>query len=188
MQLTKNALSINKKYLTDELANINKIKEVSVKFQNEEQNFVIKMPTKSLSGQSSIFVDALISVSVPRKRSPLLSGDNVAITFKFNLKDRRNGSLIRESTMLSAYFMTANEFKKLPRVIEDSDKKIKIKSDFFDMFRNQYETVFGYNLVIEENVPKNANRNRIKRAKKRLFKTYGASAKSYLRLKLFEYC
>jgi hypothetical protein len=49
------------------------------------------------------------------------------------------------------------------------------------MFRKQSEKVFGYNLVIEENIPK-----RIKRAEKRLFKTYGSKAESDIRIRLFE--
>lgn len=54
------------------------------------------------------------------------------------------------------------------------------------MFRKQYDKVFGYNLIIEENIPKDANRNRIKRAEKRLFKTYGSKVQFDLRVRLFE--
>jgi hypothetical protein len=88
--------------------------------------------------------------------------------------------------MLEAHITCGNEISKLPRVIEKQDKKINFGSHFFDMFRKQYEKVFGYNLVIEENVPKDANRNRKKRAEKRLFKTYGSKAQSDLRVRLFE--
>lgn len=54
------------------------------------------------------------------------------------------------------------------------------------MFCKQYEKVFNYNLVIEENVSKDSNKNRIKRAEKSLFKRYGSKAKSDLRVRLFQ--
>ena len=50
------------------------------------------------------------------------------------------------------------------------------------MFRKQYEKVFGYNLLIEENVWKDENRNRVKRAEKRLFKTYRSKVETDLRV------
>ena len=178
----QNQHSDNKKYLTDELAYINKIEEVSRKFQNEEQDSEIqelKPKTKTPSGKNSIYVEALQSISSSRKI-------NSSRGFSSNLKDPLTGNLIRPSTMLEAHITCGNEISKLPRVIEKQDKKINFGSDFFDMFRKQYEKVFGYNLLIEENVPKDANRNRIKRAEKRLFKTYGSKAQSDLRVRLFE--
>lgn len=42
------------------------------------------------------------------------------------------------------------------------------------MFKKQYEKVFGYDILVEQNVSKDANRNRFKHAEKRLFKTYGS--------------
>lgn len=75
--------------------------------------------------------------------------------FSLNLKDPVTVNLIRPSTMLEAHITCGNEISKLPRVIEKRDKRIKFSSDFFDMFRKQYEKVFGYNLVIKENVLKN---------------------------------
>ena len=106
--------------------------------------------------------------------------------YTFNFQDPVSGKYIRPSLMLEAHLTCRDEMLKLPRMIEKQDRKIKIGSDFFDMFVKQYEKVFGYNLVIEENVSKEANRNRIKRAEKRLFKTYGSQAESYLRARLFE--
>ena len=49
---------------------------------------------------------------------------------------------------------------------------IDFGNDFFEMFRKQYEKVFGYNLMTEEKTSKDDNRKKIKRAEKRLFKTY----------------
>jgi hypothetical protein len=173
----------NKKYLIDELADINKIEEVSVKFKNKEQDSDIqefKIKTKTPSGKNSIYVEALQSISNSRKIYTPSRG------FSLNLKDPLTGNLIRPSTTLKAHITYGNEISKLPRVTEKQDKKIKFGSDFFNMFSQQYEKVFGYNLVIEENVQKDANRNRIKRAEKRLFKTYGAKAESDLRVRLFE--
>lgn len=72
-------------------------------------------------------------------------------------------------------------------MIEKQDKKIKFGSDFFDMFSKQYDKVFDYNLMIEENIPKDENRNRLKRAKKRLFKNYGPKAQSDLRYRYIYY-
>ncbi len=106
--------------------------------------------------------------------------------YTFNYQDPVSGKYIRPSLMFEAHITCQYEMLKLPRVIEKQDKKIKFGSDFFDMFRNQYEKVFGYNLLIEENVEKDANRNRKKRAEKRLFKTYGSKAQYDLRLRLFE--
>jgi hypothetical protein len=175
--------SDNKKYLTNELADINKIEEVSLEFKNKEQDSEIqefKIKTKNPSGKNSIYVEALQSISNSRKiYTP-------SIVFTFNLKDPVTGNLIRPSTILEAHITCGNEISKLPRVTEEQDKRIKFDSVFFEMFRKQYEKVFGYNLVIEENVPKDANRNRIKRAEKRLFKTYGSKAESDLRVRLFE--
>lgn len=152
--LGKSLNSDNKKYLKNELTDINKIAEVSMKFKNKEQDSEIqefKIKTKTPSGKNSIYVEALQSISNPRKRNPFRG-------FSFNLKDPVTGNLIRPSTMLEAHITCGNEISKLPRVIEKQDKTIKFGSDFFDMFRKQYEKVFGYNLVIEENVTKDANR------------------------------
>jgi hypothetical protein len=171
--LLRKSLSLNnKKYLIDELSDINKIEEVSMKFKNEKKDSEIqefKIKTKTPSGKYSIYVQALQSISNSRKI-------NSSRGFSFNLKDPISGNLIFLSTMLEAHLTCKNEISKLLRVIEKQDKKIKFGSDFFDMFRKQYEKVFSYNLVIEQNVPKDANRNRIKRAEKRLFKTYGSKA------------
>jgi len=60
--LGKSLNSDNKKYLTDELADINKIKEVSVKFKNKGQDSEIqgfKIKTKTPLGKNSIYVEAL---------------------------------------------------------------------------------------------------------------------------------
>ena len=54
------------------------------------------------------------------------------------------------------------------------------------MFRKQYQNVFGYNLLIKENVPKNANKYQWERPEKRLFKTYRSKVQSDLRVQLFE--
>ena len=66
--------------------------------------------------------------------------------------------------MLEAHVACANEISKLPRVIEKQNKKINFDSDFFNIFRKQYDKVFGYNFLIEENIPEDASPNRIKRA------------------------
>jgi len=67
----------------------------------------------------------------------------------------------------------AKEVSHLPREIKKKDRTVNFGSDFFDLFRKRYEDVFGYNLLIEENVRKdaNTNKNNIKRSEKRLFKT-----------------
>jgi hypothetical protein len=172
----------NKKYLRNELADINKISEVSMKLKNQEQDSEIgglKIKTKTASGKNSIYVEALQSISNSRKRNSFQG-------FSFDIKDPLTGNLIRPSTMLEAHIACGDEISKLPRVIEKQDKKIKFGSDFFDMFRKQYNKVFGYDLFFEENIPKDANRDRIKRAEKRLFKTYGSKAQSDLRVRLFE--
>lgn len=88
--------------------------------------------------------------------------------------------------MLEAHVACGKEISKLPREITQKDRKVKFGSDFFDMFRKKYEEVFGYNILIEENVPKDANKNRVKRAEKRLFKTYGSKVELELRTRLFE--
>ena len=168
----------NKKYLINELNDINKIAEVSIKLENEEPDFVIEgLKIKQKSGKNSIFVEALQSIANSRKRNSFVS---------FNIKDPLTGNLIRPTTVLEAHIACGNEISKLPRAIEKQDKKITFDSNFFDMFRKQYDKVFGYNLLIEENIPKDANQNRIKRAEKRLFKTYGSKAQSDLRVRLFE--
>ena len=171
------------KYLINELVDINKIAEVSMKFKNEEEDSEIggfKTKTKTASGKNSIYVEALQSISNSRKSNSFQG-------FSFlNLKDPLTGNLIRPTTMLEAHITCGNEISKLPRVIEKQDKKINFGSDFFDLFSKQYEKVFGYNLIIQENIPKDANRNRVKRAEKRLFKTYGFKAQSDLRYRLFE--
>ncbi len=49
----------NKKYLIDELADINKIEEVSMKFQNKDSDIQeCKIKTKTRSGKNSIYVEA----------------------------------------------------------------------------------------------------------------------------------
>lgn len=139
-----------------------------MKLKNEEPDFEIEgLKIKPKSGKNSIYVEALQSITYSRKRNSFVS---------FNIKDPLTGNLIRPTTMLEAHIACGNEISKLPRVIEKQDKKINLNSDFFDMFRKQYDKVFGYNLLIEENIPKDANPNRIKRAEKRLFKTYGSKA------------
>lgn len=151
-----------------------------MKFKNEEEDSEIGgFKTKTASGKNSIYVEALQSISNSRKRNSFQG-------FSFNTKDPLTGNLIRPTTMLEAHITCGNEISKLPRMIEKQDKKIKFGSDFFDMFSKQYDKVFGYNLMIEENIPKDANRNRIKRAEKHLFKTYGSKAQSDLRVRLFE--
>ena len=173
-----------KKYLKNELEDINKILEVSMKLKNKEANLdtaELELNIKPKSGKNSIYVEALQSMSTAKnnKRTSFKG-------FNFNLEDPVTGNLIRASTMLEAHITCGNEISKLPRVIEKQDKKIKFGSDFFEMFRKTYQKVFGYNLLIEENVPKDANSNRIKRAEKRLFKTFGSKVESDLRFQLFE--
>jgi hypothetical protein len=105
--------SDNKKYLINELADINKIEEVSVKSKNKEQNSEIiefGIKTKTSSGKNSIYVEALQSISNSRKLNPSQG-------FSFNLKDPLTGNLIRSSTMLEAHISCGNEIYKLPRVI-----------------------------------------------------------------------
>lgn len=102
--LEKSLNSNNKKYLINELADINKIKEVSVKFQNEEQDSDIqefKIKTKTPSGRNSIYVEALQSISNSRKRIPSRG-------FNFNLQDPITGHLIRPSVMLEADITCGN--------------------------------------------------------------------------------
>ena len=174
----------NKQYLIDESSDLNKIKQVSNKIKKKEQNSEIEeldtsTKTKTLSGKSSIYVQAFQSILGSNIRSPYQS-------WPFNLKDSRTGNFIRPTSMLEAHITCNSEVLKLPRIIERQDRKIKFGSDFFDMFVKQYEKVFGYNLILEENVSKEANRKRVKRAEKRLFKTYGSKSEAYLRGRLFE--
>ena len=166
------------KSLRNELKDINKVAEVSMKLKNKEPAFLIEgLKIKPKSGKNSIYVEALQSIVNSRKRNSFVS---------FNIKDPLTGKLIRSSTVLEAHIACGDEISKLPRAIEKQDKNINFGSDFFDMFKKQYDKVFGYNLLIEENIPKDANRNRIKRAEKRLFKTYGSKAQFDLRVRLFE--
>lgn len=93
--------------------------------------------------------------------------------------------------MLKVHIACGKEISQLPREISKKDQKVKFDSDFFDRLRKKYEEVFGYNLLIynlliEENVLKDANKNRLKRAEKRLFKTYRNKAELELRTRLFE--
>lgn len=70
--LEKSLTRDNKKYLINELADINKIAEVSMKFKNEEEDSEIggfKIKTKTASGKNSIYVEALQSISNSRKRN-----------------------------------------------------------------------------------------------------------------------
>lgn len=63
--------SDNKKYLKNELTDINKIAEVFIKFKNEEQDSEIqefKIKTKTPSGKNSIYVEALQSISNQKKK------------------------------------------------------------------------------------------------------------------------
>nr|YP_010472451.1 hypothetical protein N4L43_pgp058 [Pleurosigma intermedium]UVG42062.1 hypothetical protein [Pleurosigma intermedium] len=81
--LGKSLNSDNKKYLIDELSDINKIEEFSMKFKNEEQDSDIqefKIETKTPSGKNSIYVEALQSITNSRKRNSYRG-------FSFNLKD-----------------------------------------------------------------------------------------------------
>jgi len=84
----------NKKYLINELEDINKIAEVSMKFKNEEADSEIEgLKIKLKSGKNSIFVEALNSISNSRKRNSFQG-------VSFNLKDPLTGNLIRPTTML----------------------------------------------------------------------------------------
>jgi hypothetical protein len=173
----------NKNYVANEFADIKKIEEVSLKLITKtEDPEEFKIITRTPSGQYSIYVQALQSFSIASRRKISTSYPG----FIFNIQDRVTGNLIRPSTILEAHVACGNAVSKLPRVIEKQDKKIKFGPDFFDMFCSQYEKIFGYNLIIEENVSKDDNRNRVKRAKKRLFKTYGDTSESFLRVTIFE--
>ena len=140
----------NKQYLIDELHDITKIKEVSIKLKNNETDLdsaIEELKIKPDGDRNSIFVEALQSIAYSRQTKSSIKLNNKVF----------DGSLIRPSTMLEAHIACGDEISNLPRIILNDDKKIKIGSDFFNMFRAQYEKVFHYNLLIEENVPKTAN-------------------------------
>lgn len=86
--------------------------------------------------------------------------------------------------MLEAYIICGNEIVNLSRVIDKQNKKIKFGSDFFNLFKKQHEKFFGYNFIVEKNVPESSNPGLVKCAKIRLFQKY--KSKSDLREKLFE--
>jgi hypothetical protein len=130
------------------------MEEISIKLINKGKS---EIETKTRTGKNSIYVEVLQSLTA--RKMPITSEG-----FLFNIKDPITGNLIRPSTMLEAHIACGDEVSKLPRMIVKEDRKVKFGSNFFDMFRTQYQKVFGYNLVIEENVKKNGNRKRVKGA------------------------
>ena len=108
---------------------------------------------KLQSGKPSIYVKALNRL-VAHKR---LIGSSDSAAFQlvpFDLKDCTTGKLIRYSTMLEAHIACSNDYSKFPRILTPKDRKVRFGSTFFDMFRKRYDSVFGSNLLIEENVSK----------------------------------
>jgi hypothetical protein len=122
-----NDLSVNQE--TDAIDE-KSIFEAKVGLQGEGQR-------KTPSGRNSIYVTALQSIANSRKNYPR------SPAFTFNYRDPITGNLIRFTLILEAHITCGDEISKLPRVITKKDKKIKFGSDFFDMFRKQYDKVFG---------------------------------------------
>lgn len=134
-------------------------------------------------GTSSIFVEALQILSNQKRYS------NPSRTFFDRFLDTNSGRRVRPSTALNAFIQCSDEFSKLPRSIdEQTDYKVRIVDNktFQQLFYKQHETVFGYNLLIEENLGPNDNKSRQARARKRLYNNYKLDAVEYLRTRLFE--
>jgi len=136
--------------------------------------------TKTRSRKSSIFVEGLQSINFSINQRKI-SGRTTNLNFSFNLIDSATNRKIRYSTMLAAHLTCLKEVYKLPREILKEDRTVKFDSRYKDLFNQQYEKVFGYNIYIEENLPKDVKKNRLKRALKRFFK-----GKENLRRNLFE--
>ena len=74
------------------------------------------------------------------------------------------------------------QVENLPREIINKDKTVKFNKKFRDLFKkdNNYE-IFGYNLYLEENIPKTATNQKIREAKENLFRKYAEESREYIR-------
>jgi hypothetical protein len=163
-----------------DLNNIQNVSRILQLNKNEsEADQYLNIQTKRPSGKNSIYVEALQAISATKKVDPYRLS-------KLNFQDRITGKYIRPSTMLEAHITCKDEILKLPRFIDKNDKNVKFDGEFFNLFQKQYKTVFGYNLLREEDVSMTDNKNKIKRAEKRLYKRYRENAKEMLRNRLFE--
>ena len=106
--------------------------------------------------------------------------------FNFNSRYWRTGDLLRPSTILEAHIVCIDDISKLPRATEGQDREVIFDSDFYYMLNKQYQKVFGYDITVEENIPKTANKNRIKCAIRQLYNKYDTTSQSNLRTWLFE--
>ena len=88
--------------------------------------------------------------------------------------------------MLQAHMTCLKELSNFSREIRKQDKTVQFDKNYIALFKKNCEDVFGYNLFLEENLPKNASNNQIKKAKKRLYKKCAEESKLYLRTQLFE--
>ena len=165
----------------------------TVASHNRTQNRTIDMVVPLRGGftqgrRSSIFVEGLQSMNFSMNQRKI-SGRPTNLKnlhFSFNLIDSATNRKIRYSTMLQAHVSCLRDFYQLPREIVKEDRTVKFDSRYQDLFNQQYEKVFGYNIYIEENLPKDVNKKRLKRALKRFFKKYGEQGKENLRRDLFE--
>jgi hypothetical protein len=131
------------------------------------------------NGKNSIFVDALQSI--------LRSKKSKSKSFAFNTLDPVKKVQIRQSSMLEAHITCGNELSKLPRIIEKDYRSVKIDLNYKKLFINTHEKVFGYNLLISENLsPVTDGPKKIKQAFKRLYKKKRSESIDILKKRLFE--
>lgn len=132
----------------------------------------IDIKTKTIKGESSIFVQAFQAIQQFPART------------KFNCYDASENQLIKPSIMLKAHLTCIKDVDQLPREITKKDKNVKFEN-YSGLFKKNYEA-FEYNLYLEENLSKDSSKNKIKQGKQKLFKKFGEASKDSLREKLFE--
>jgi hypothetical protein len=79
--------------------------------------------------------------------------------------------------MLRAHLTCIKQVENLPRQITKKDKSVPFDKNYSGLFKKSYETVFGYNLCLEENLSKDSLINKIKQEKQKLFKKYEKKSK-----------
>jgi len=90
--------------------------------------------------------------------------------------------------MVKAHATCSEDVNALPRSITNKDNDVKFDKKYSALFRKNknYETVFGYNICLEQNLSKNSSKTKIKRDKQKLFKKYVEASKKFLRERLFQ--
>ena len=141
--------------------------------ENVETGAFRDIKTKTRLGTNSIFVEGFEAIRAFPGRPILKNYDQV---------EKR---IVNYSIMLKAHLTCAEQMSNLPREIVKNDKTVKFDKMYNGLFKKNLD-VFEYNIYLDQNIPKDASTNQMKKAKQKMFKKYEKESKQYLRTRLFE--